>query len=151
MGVRRSVMEQSINPEESKRDETLNSLNEFYEFNEAIKGLPHDLAMKAKLVRVLRKLHKKMDTGVSAHELLDSLFYSIYDTVQFDRIGIALVENNGQDLRLRWVKSMINPKDVDVGFVQPIKNSLLEDVITKGRPQIIHDLQDYLAKHSEIA
>ena len=102
---------------------------------------------KIKLERIFKTIHEKLNAGESSQEILDSIFHLLKDIIPFDRIGIALLENGGQDIRLKWVKSNLPVKGLPSEYVAPLRESSLKDVIKTQKPRIINDLKNYLHEH----
>ena len=92
-------------------------------------------------------INRKVNSGLDYLVILDDIFDFLDPLIPFDRIGIALLEQNGEQVRLKWVKSKIPAKNLNVGYVAPLKGSSLDDLAKTWKPRIINDVVEYLQKH----
>jgi len=65
--------------------------------------------------------------------------------IPYDRIGFAVLENEGQVVRAYWARSELDEILIRKGYAQPIKDSSLKQIIETGQPRIINDLVAYQA------
>ncbi|MEQ1729175.1 MAG: sensor domain-containing diguanylate cyclase [Vicinamibacterales bacterium] len=91
--------------------------------------------------------------GVLFEEVLGHIYRGFKTVLPFDRIGCALLRDNGQRLVAHWAKTELGSVvRVGVGYGQPMAGSSLEAVLASGQPRIINDLVAYLeakpASHS---
>lgn len=117
-----------------------------------------------KLTRILQDLSRVLDERFQelhallqlTHEinmglLLDEVLEKAYDTLQsvlpYNRLSVALLENDGQLLRARWAKADYPELILRTGYSRVIRGSSLQDIIASGEPRIINDLSAYLALH----
>lgn len=102
---------------------------------------------KIKLEAIFKTIHERLNAGENSQMILDATFDLLEKVIPFDRIGIALIENNGESIRLRWVKSRLPMKNLTQDFVAPLKDSSLNDIIKNQRSRIINNLEAYLHDH----
>lgn len=73
----------------------------------------HRLAACEQLLEVAAAVAGEEDVS----EILDGVFASLRDLVPFDRLEFATVEDGGQSLVTRWVKTTYEPRLIEPGFV----------------------------------
>lgn len=133
--------EQTQTPSQSKDD--------LSELDKLLHRLPDVVQTKMKLNEIFNSIHLKLNQGQSYENILDSIFNSLDPLIPFVRIGIALLENNNQDIRLYWVKSKLPIKALHKGYVAKLADSSLKKIFITGEPRIINDLRAYLRLHPE--
>ncbi len=102
---------------------------------------------KIKIHDIFQSIHKKMIHGFDYQDILNFLFMSLSEVVPYDRIGIALLEENDSKLRLNWVKAKIPINYLPQKYSETIKGSSLEEVLFSQKPRIINDLENFLKIH----
>ena len=74
--------------------------------------------------------------------------HSVYDEfrgfIPYERIGFALVEDDGQTVRAVWNKSDLSRTYLKRGYSASLEGSSLQEIIDTGHPRIINDLEAYL-------
>jgi signal transduction histidine kinase len=101
--------------------------------------------------RLLGEINKKLTSGEGYENVLDFVFDSLDLIIPYDRIGIALVEGVGDEaqLKLKWVRSKVPVKHLNLRYVAPVKGSSLQKILETKQPRIINDLIQYSANHPE--
>lgn len=117
-----------------------------------------------KLTRILQELSRVLDERFKelhallqlTHEinmglLLDDVLEKTYDTLQlllpYNRLGVALLEDDGRVARARWARADYPELVLCTGYARAIRGSSLQGIITSGEPRIINDLVRYLELH----
>lgn len=103
--------------------------------------------MQSQVRELLRGLNKEVVNGIAFERILDRLFDSLASIVPFDRIGIALVSEDGKSIRLFWVRSNLESNHLPKQYEAPLQGSSLVDVLNSRRPRIINDLVEYERTH----
>ncbi len=98
--------------------------------------------------RKLRELIARANAGISLEEVLDHVFDSFRSLVPYDRIGLALIEEDGV-VRCRWGRSTAQRVRLGPGFGVPLSATSLGAVVESHRPRVINDLPAYLAEHPD--
>ena len=119
------------------------------EFEQIIKTLPQLVKLKLELSSFFKSIHEKMVQGQYFEDILDSVFNSLGALIPYDRIGIALLENDGTQIQLKWVKSKLDVSHLKKNYIAQMEGSSLEAIIRTHRPRVINDLQDYLKNHPQ--
>ncbi len=104
---------------------------------------------RIRFLEVLQDTNRKLSAGLTDEKVLDFLFESLAGIIPFDRIGIAILEDNDRKLRLSWVKSRGSIHYLVKNYVALVKGSSLEALLKTGQPRIINDLEQYLEAHPE--
>ncbi len=104
---------------------------------------------KISLLEDLAKLTAQVNAGRTLDEVLDNVYAGFRRHIPYDRIGVALLEEGGERLRSRWVRSEAKEILLGTGYVGRMRGSSLQAIIETGRPRIINDLQTYLSEHPD--
>ncbi len=93
-----------------------------------------------------------LNEKINAQHRFDDVFGFIYDNliefIPYDRIGIAVVSNDGLSVEALTAKS--NGKvSLGRGYNQTIESSSLKQVINNHEVRIINDLTDYYSNHPD--
>lgn len=123
--------------------------NELQKLKNVLSELPQAIEIKLKVGEVFNSIHHRMIQGQDYEVILDSVFNSLDNVIPFDRIGIALLENNDKIMANKWVRSKLPIREIDKKYKADISRSSLKSVIENKRPRIISDLQKYLDEHPE--
>jgi len=109
--------------------------------------LQHALGQEQLLI-VMNQINKKLLAGGSYKKSLDLVFDSLDLVIPYDRIGIALLEGEGDEARLcmKWVRSKIAVTHLNVSYSAPVKGSSLGNILATGSPRIMNDLIEYSSK-----
>lgn len=97
--------------------------------------------------RLMLEINRKITSGESYQRILDFLFESLSVVIPYDRIGIALIENN--KLCSTWMKSKLPCGNLGIGYCGPLDGSSLKQILDTGHPRIINDLVEYGLKKPE--
>ncbi len=116
---------------------------------DAVPDSPKELRAYAEEMHRLCVISEKINAGVRLDDLLDHVFDSFHTIIPYDRIGLALLEDDGTILRSRWVRSDLPTDRLSSGYSALLKGSSLEKIIETGVPRIINDLEEYSRKHPE--
>ncbi len=103
------------------------------------------------LGKVFQNITQKLNSGTNYEKILDFIFDSLDFIIPFDRIGIALIEEDGSDSQicLKWVRSKIPYSHLVENYCAPLAGSSLQRIFESGEPRIINDLQKYAIEHPE--
>lgn len=88
--------------------------------------------------------------GVRVDDTLDRIYESFRGLIPFNRIGCALIGEDGTTVRAYWARSD-RPLKIHRGFTAPLAGSSLEPILRTGEPRILNDLERHLAEHPESA
>lgn len=91
-------------------------------------------------------LTAQINAGLNLEEVLDRIFDSFHAIIPYDRIGVALLTDDGKNVRSCCTRSRLPVIKLKEGYSARLKNSSLEQIIRTGQPRIINDLEEYLAQ-----
>jgi signal transduction histidine kinase len=91
----------------------------------------------------LDSVNQKVAAGQSLGEIMDFLFDSTRSLFFCDRLGLALVEEDGR-LVTQWVRADYPHLLLGKGYAEDLAGSTLEAVLAGGQARIIRDLRKYL-------
>ncbi len=97
--------------------------------------------------RKLASITEKINDGLLLTDILKHIFETFQDVIPYDRISVALIDEDKQELRACCARSNAATIIINEGYSAPIKGSSLEKIIQTGEPRIINDLEHYLAQH----
>jgi class 3 adenylate cyclase len=95
----------------------------------------------------LAELTADADAGMTLTAVLDRIFLSFQGVIPYDRLGCALLEQDGASARLVWSRSTLPRTSIPTGYSAHLAGSSLQGVLQSGRPRILNDLQAYLREH----
>lgn len=98
---------------------------------------------------LVQSVNQKLNAGLNFEQVLDFVFEFLGLTIPYDRMGIALLENGGDQIRSRWVRSKVPISHLNKGYAAPLAGSSLQAILETGEPRIIDDLRKYSLEHPE--
>ncbi len=118
---------------------------------ERLATLAVTLRQRSEEQRRLDHITARINAGLLLDDVLRNLYDDFRTLIPYNRIGLALIEDDGQLVRARWAKSDQSPIKLRRGYSAPLAGSSLETIIATGQPRIINDLEDYLRRkpHSD--
>lgn len=105
------------------------------------------LEKKLSEVKMLSRITADINAGLVLDEVLNNAYESFRQLIPYDRIGFALLEEDGKVVRARWARSEAPIVKITPGYKAPLEGSSLERIIETGRPRVINDLRTYLKNH----
>jgi signal transduction histidine kinase len=98
---------------------------------------------------IMNEVNRKISHGDEYRDILDYVFDTLDISIPFDRIGVAIVDGEGDDARLslQWVRSEAPCTNLHVAYSAPVKGSSLNKILETGKPRIIEDLISYLEEN----
>ncbi len=110
----------------------------------ALCGLAHTLERHEHTQHKLEEITAQINAGLLLEDILDKVYTSFREIIPYDRIGLALLEDNGQIVRACWAKTTRPTLRLKKGYAARMQGSSLETIIATGQPRIINDLEAYL-------
>ena len=111
----------------------------------ALRDLARTLEARYREVQQLERITTRINAGLLLDDVLDNVFQDFREVIPYDRIGLALLEDDGRLVRARWARSDLPILKVNRDFTQPLAGSSLEVILRTGQPRILNDLPAYLA------
>ncbi len=115
----------------------------------SLRELALSLARRQREIETLHRITTRINAGLMLDEILDGVYNDFREVIPYDRIGFALLENDGRVLRARWARTSLPTIHLKCGYAAPMSGSSLQQIIQTGRPRIINDLIQYLRQKPE--
>ncbi len=133
----------------------------------AASPLPADVSPEVRVLdRAARRLTRQVEErlgqfqalldvseAMSAENALDAALGQLHDglaeLLPFDRLGVALIDEDATTVRTVWARCAYGPTAIDVGFQARLADTSLGRVLASGEPRIINDLAAWLAGHPD--
>lgn len=109
-----------------------------------LQGLAHGLERRFAEFQALNRMNQELNAGLLLEEVLERVYSSFRRVIPYDRIGFALLEDEGRTLRAHWAKMEYSYPVLVKGYCAPMAGSSLQAVLETGRPRIINDLEAHL-------
>jgi len=103
----------------------------------------------ANLGKIMQVINHKLSFGINNTQIFEFIFEALNFIIPYDRIGIALLENENKRARLVWVRSKGSVQQLKQNYSAALSGSSLENIIQTGKPRIIGDLRLYFADHPQ--
>lgn len=120
--------------------------DEFGELSQALTDLARTLEARYRELNRIDQITSRINAGLLLDEILDNVYQDFRELIPYDRIGFALIEDEGQTVRARWARSEQPRLRLTRGFSAPLAGSSLEQIIRTGVPRILNDLVAYLSR-----
>lgn len=117
------------------------------ELQQALVEVSLRLERRVRELEVLVSVTERINRGLLLDEVLDEIYDAFRPIIPYDRIGVALLEENDrgeQVVRSRWMRSDNQAAQIGPGYAAPLAGSSLERILKTGEPRIINDLQEHL-------
>lgn len=98
-------------------------------------------------LRALLQMTHEINMGLLLEEVLEKAYETLQSVLPYNRLSVALLENDGQVLRARWAKADYPELILRAGHAGAIQGSSLQGIIDSGEPRIINDLARYFQLH----
>lgn len=95
-------------------------------------------------IQRLYEITLQINRGQSLTDVLNKMYDTFYDIIPYDRIGLSLIEEDGETVRAVWGKSSSPTVRLKPGYSAPLTGSSLQRIIETGQPRILNDLEAYL-------
>jgi diguanylate cyclase (GGDEF)-like protein len=88
-----------------------------------------------------------VNEAVRLEDVLNQIYDALRGTIPFDRIGLALVDDDLVTVRAVWARGEREPTGIPKGYEARLDATSLKDVLESGKPRIISDLESYFHRH----
>jgi signal transduction histidine kinase len=123
--------------------------DEVAELGSALQELARSLEKRFEEIRKVTDITAHINSGMLLHDVLTYVYESFRPIIPYDRIGCALIEENGSIVRAYWVRSDTQNMELKKGYSAPLEGSSLQTIMQTGQPRIINNLEKYLADHPQ--
>jgi signal transduction histidine kinase len=121
------------------------------ELGQSILDLGRSFQQRYREQQTLASITEKINAGLLLHEVVDHIFESFHTIIPYDRIGVALIDEDKNLVEACCIRSKAPEIKIDRGYSAPLKNSSLEKIIETGNPRIINNIELYLKEHPQSA
>jgi signal transduction histidine kinase len=126
---------------------TKEGTDEVAELGAALEDLARSLDKRFEEMKTLSDITAHINSGMMLDDVLNHVYESFRPIIPFDRIGCALIEENGKTVRSYWARSDAKEMIITKGYSAPLKESSLHTIMETGNPRIINNLKTYLVEH----
>jgi len=126
-----------------RRDEVQTLAKSFNFMTEKLKE-SKELEHKFDEVKMLGSLTEKVNKGFTLEEVLNYVYEHFKSIIPYDRIGFALLVDDGTTVEAHWARSEAKNVYLTKGFSVKLEESSLSDIIVNEKPRIINDMREYL-------
>lgn len=122
------------------------------ELGDEIQALGSWLEARFNEFATLQRVSVELNKGVLVDDVLSRVYSAFRDVIPYDRIGCALIENDGKTVTAYWARSEYEGDEaITRGYSAPLKGSSLDTILQTGKPRIINDLEAYLREKPDSA
>lgn len=114
---------------------------------ESVRLEPDELGAEER--RVLARINDDIAAQADLDSVVGSLFEWSRGICACDRLCVAFVEEEGERIRAHSVHTAYDSPLLRPGYTEDLRDGSLRHVIQRGRPRLIHDLQQYLKAHPQ--
>jgi len=136
----------------SRGDFTLNiptGDDEIGQLGKSLKKLSTYLQKQFDKSQSLYRIMVECNSNLRLIDVLNHIYDSFKDHLPYDRISLALLENDRNKLKLHWVRANYDELKINTGFSISLSDSSLQEITDANGLLIINDLGRHLEKHSE--
>lgn len=113
----------------------------------ALEDLARSLEKRFEEIKTLTEITVHINSGMLLDDVLNYVFESFRPIIPYDRIGCALIEENGKVVRAYWARSDAQVLEITKGYESPLEGSSLQNIMQTSQPRIINNLEQYLIDH----
>ncbi|MEI8080693.1 MAG: hypothetical protein WCI74_02485 [Actinomycetes bacterium] len=114
---------------------------------ESIMSLASSLSVRFAQERQFAEVSREIVQGLYLDEVLHHIYESFRSLIPYDRIGCALLDDDGTHARSRWMRSDGRAALLTGSYSASMAGSSLQSIIETGQPRIINDLIQYAQDH----
>jgi diguanylate cyclase (GGDEF)-like protein len=115
----------------------------------SLQALAKSLKVRFEEQGKLAEIAERVNAGLVLEEVLEHVYESFRSVMPYDRIGLALLENDGSTARAHWARSESEVIKLGTGYSTRIAGTSLAGILDSGRPRILNDLEAHLEAHPE--
>jgi hypothetical protein len=104
--------------------------------------LASTLGRRFEQCRLLLRVTETVNSGVLLDDVLDCIYRSFRESIPYDRIGCALIED-GATLRAVWARMEYPECQIYKGYNLSLGETSLEPILATREPRIINDLEEH--------
>ncbi len=115
----------------------------------SLKALSSYLQKQVERNQSLYQIMVECNLNLQLIDVLNHIYESFQEHLPYDRISLALLENEGSKLKLHWSRANYDKLELVTGLSVPVSDRGLHALIDLNQMQIIDDLTTHLQKHTE--
>ena len=115
----------------------------------SLKALSSHLQKQAERNQSLYQIMVECNLNLQLIDVLNHIYESFQEHLPYDRITLALLENDGSKLKLHWSRASYDKLELVTGLSIPVSDRCLLALIGLDQMQIIDDLSVHLQRHAE--
>ena len=123
--------------------------DEIGHLGKSLKKLSTYLKKQSERSQSLYRIMVECNLNLQLIDVLNHIYESFQDHLPYDRISLALLENEGSKLKLHWSRTNYDKQELITGLSIPISDRGLSAIIDINEMLIIDDLVTHLGKHPE--
>ncbi len=112
---------------------------------QALQELARTLELRYRELQNLNRLTSHINSGLLLEEILLQVYNDFRDFIPYDRVGFALLEDEGRTLRAHWAKTEYPAIYLGQDYIGEMAGSSLQQILNSGTPRILNDLESYYA------
>lgn len=97
--------------------------------------------------RRLLEITERVNQGFFIGEVMEHIYATFRPIIPYDRIGFALLEDEGKVVRAHWARSDSRNIRLKNGYAQKLEGSSLVQILQDGQPRVINDLEAHYQAH----
>lgn len=111
---------------------------------DTFRQLASQLEQQALETEKINQITANINAGLLLDDILERVYHDFRHVIPYNRIGFALIEDDGRTVRAHWAKSDQMILKLTKDYSAELAGSSLETIIATGRPRILNDLAAYL-------
>jgi signal transduction histidine kinase len=116
----------------------------FNKMGQSLQALANDLLNREIGLRKIDQITTQINAGMLFTDVLERIYNEFHELIPYDRIGVALIEEEENTVRSVWAKSCLSVLRLKIGYKAALAGSSLETISHTQQPRIINNLQEYL-------
>jgi hypothetical protein len=88
-------------------------------------------------IEALNRLTARINEGLLLDDILDRVYVEFREFIPYDRIGLALIEEEGDIVRARWARTEAADVRLVKGYAARLEGSSLQVIRETGQPRIL--------------
>ncbi len=87
--------------------------------------------------------------GLILEHVLDLIYDTFSPVIPYDRVGVAIVEDEGELVHSRWARAEADSLTMGSGYAAPVSEEAVRAILAGGKALIVNDLETYLREHPD--
>ncbi len=104
---------------------------------------PEETLDRVRYQHVIEQLLEQLNMGRAFDDLFGTIYDRLRGIIPFNRLAVALLEDNASVLRLTSCRSD-GRMQLKIGYAAYLEGSTLAALLRTGQPRLLNDLEDYL-------